>query len=575
MDSRTAAHALSQIAAYLELSGANSFKSRAYTGAARGLLALGADDLAPLLRSGELANVRGLGPATLSVVRDLVESGESRYLEQLRLATPEGLLEMLDVPGLTPARIHQIHETLNISTLEELEAAARDGRLTTLPKLGAKTAAKILEGIATSRARGSLRRYPHAVLEARPLLAAVQSHPAVSQAELAGEIRRHLDVVGSVDVAAACIGDPAGAAQSLTRVSGVESATGAGARVDIQFVDGARMKLWCTSPNSFGVALWQLTGSATHVAQVSERLQALGITIDGDILRDGTGAPIPTPREADVYAAAQLPVVPPELREGTGEVAAAAAGSLPTLLELPDIRGVLHCHTTDSDGKATVAEMANAARARGWSYIGITDHSQAAFYAGGLKRDAVLAQHDVIDALNATFTDFRILKGIEADILADGQLDYDDDLLDRFDFVVGSIHSRFSMDRRTMTARVLRAMDDPRLTVLAHPTGRLLLTREPYAIDLDAVLEKAAANHVAVELNADPHRLDLDWRYLHQAKMLGVTIEIGPDAHSTNGLDNVRIGVGIARKGWLERDDVLNARSADDVIAFARARHAA
>jgi len=574
MDSRTAAHALSQIAAYLELSGANSFKSRAYAGAARGLLALGADDLAPLLRAGELAHVRGLGPATLSVVRDLVETGESRYLEQLRVATPEGLLEMLDVPGLSPARIHQIHETLNISTLEELEAAALDGRLATLPKLGAKTAAKILQGIAAARARGSLRRYPHAVLEARPLLAAVQGHPDVTHAELAGEIRRHLDVVGSVDIAAACSADPANVAQSFTRLPGVKSANGAGARVEIQFVDGARLRLWCATPAAFGVTLWQLTGSAAHVAQIAQRLQTLGITIDDGVLHDHTGVPIPTPHEAEVYAAAQLPVVPPELREGTSEVAAAATGSLPSLLEPSDIRGVLHCHTTDSDGKATVAEMANAARARGWNYIGITDHSQAAFYAGGLKPDAVLAQAEEVDALNATFTDFRILKGIEADILADGQLDYDDALLDRFDFVIGSIHSRFSMDRTTMTNRVLRAMDDPRLTILAHPTGRLLLSREPYAIDLDAVLEKAAAKGVAVELNADPHRLDLDWRYLHQAKRLGVTIEIGPDAHSTNGLDNVRIGVGIARKGWLERGDVLNARSADDVIAFARARRA-
>ncbi|HEY4218969.1 MAG TPA: DNA polymerase/3'-5' exonuclease PolX [Gemmatimonadaceae bacterium] len=572
MDSRTAAHALSQIAAYLELSGANSFKCRAYAGAARGLQALGADDLAPLLHSGELANVRGLGPATLSVVRDLVESGESRYLEQLRLETPEGLLEMLDVPGLTPARIHQIYETLNISTLEELEAAALDGRLATLPKLGDKTAKKILQGIAAARTRGTLRRYPHALVEAQPLLAAVQSHPDVEHAELAGELRRHMDVVGSVDIAAACRDNPQAIAQSFTRLPGVRTCTGDGARVEIQFVDGARLNLWCVPPSAFGLALWQLTGSAEHVAQVTERLRAGGVTIDADTLRDRAGAAIPTPHEADVYAAAHLPLIPPELREGTDEVAVAANGALPTLLLPSDIRGVLHCHSTYSDGKATIAEMANAARARWWSYIGITDHSQAAFYAGGLKHDEVLAQHDEIDALNATFTDFRILKGIEADILADGQLDYDDTLLARFDFVVGSIHSRFSMDRSTMTARVLRAMDDPHLTILAHPTGRLLLTREPYAIDLDAVLEKAAAQRIAVELNADPHRLDLDWRYLHQAKKLGVVIEIGPDAHSTKGLDNTDIGVGIARKGWLEASDVLNTRSAGDVIAFARAR---
>jgi DNA polymerase (family 10) len=216
--------------------------------------------------------------------------------------------------------------------------------------------------------------------------------------------------------------------------------------------------------------------------------------------------------------------------------------------------------------------MARAAQARGWSYIGITDHSEAAFYAGGLSRDRVLAQHDEIDELNATLDDFRVLKGIEADILADGRLDYGDEFLDRFDFVVGSIHARFSMDGPAMTARVLRAFDDPRLTILAHPTGRLLLSRPPFPIDLDAVLEKAAAVGVAVELNADPKRLDLDWRHLRRAKALGVTIEIGPDAHSTHGLDVMEIGVGIARKAWLEPADILNAKSADDVVAFARAR---
>lgn len=560
MDSRTAAHALSQIAAYLELNGENSFKSRAYLGAAKGLLALGADDLAPLLQSGELAQVRGLGPATLAVVRDLVETGESRYLEQLRQATPEGLLEMLDVPGLTPARIHQIHETLNISTVEELEAAAQDGRLATIPKLGAKTAQKILNGIAASRERGTLRRYPQALAEAQGLLASVRSHPNVVRAELAGELRRHLDVVGSIDIVAACSADPAAVAQSFTRLSGVRASEGDANKVSIQFVDGARLKLWCVEPNEFGMAWWQMTGSDAHVEAVRERFAPDGMLDVSD--------------ENAVYAAARLPVIPPELREGTTEIDAAARGTLPTLLVSSDIRGVLHCHSTYSDGKATIAEMAKAARDRGWDYIGITDHSQAAFYAGGLKRDAVLAQHDEIDALNATFTDFRILKGIEADILADGALDYDDDLLDRFDFVVGSIHSRFSMTRDVMTARVLRALDDPHLTILAHPTGRLLLSREPYAIDIDAVLEKAAALRVAVELNADPHRLDLDWRHLHRAKAMGVTIEIGPDAHSTKGLDNMDIGVGIARKGWLEREDVLNARSADGVLAFAAARRA-
>ncbi len=239
-----------------------------------------------------------------------------------------------------------------------------------------------------------------------------------------------------------------------------------------------------------------------------------------------------------------------------------------------DIRGVLHCHSQYSDGQATIAEMAAAAKARGWSYLGISDHSESAFYAGGLSRDSLAAQHEEIDRVNETFDDFRVLKGIEADILADGRVDYDEALLERFDYVIASVHSRFGMDERAMTDRVLRALDCPHVTILGHPTGRLLLTREPYAIDMDAVLDKAAARGVAVELNADPHRLDIDWTLCRRAKELGVAVEIGPDAHSTHSLDNVEIGIGIARKGWLEPADVLNAGDVEAVLARAR-RHRA
>jgi DNA polymerase (family X) len=572
MDSRTAANVLSQIAAYLELKGENSFKRRAYAGAAQGLLALGADDLGPLYRSGELGRVRGLGPATLAVVRDLIETGESRYLEQLRESMPEGLLEMLDVPGLSPLKIHQIHEGLGIETLEELEAAAKDGRLATLPKFGPKTVAKLLRGIATAREHGTLRLYHHAYIEAQRLLASVANHPDVARAELAGGLRRRAEVVARVDIVAECRSNPVAVAQSFTRLAGIKSARGEGASVSIRFVDGAELELHCVDRDRFAVALWRATGSDTHVSAVTAALEANGVEVDDDRLRDSSGGFIPTPDERSIYSAAALAFVEPELREGLGEVDAARRRALPALLTLTDIRGVLHCHSHYSDGKASIGEMAQAAKERGWSYIGITDHSQAAFFAGGLSREAVRAQHDEIDELNATLDGFRVLKGIEADILADGRVDYGDELLDEFDFVVGSIHSRFSMDRTTMTDRVLRALDDPRLTILAHPTGRLLLSREPYALDVEAVLEKAASLGVAVELNADPHRLDLDWRHLQTAKRLGVTIEIGPDAHSARGLDNMEVGVGIARKGWLERADVLNARSADDVVAFARAR---
>jgi DNA polymerase (family 10) len=362
-------------------------------------------------------------------------------------------------------------------------------------------------------------------------------------------------------------------AASFARAGGVrEVRVGKAALLSLTYVDGTRLDLRCVEPDEFAVALWRSTGSDEHVSDVSATLAERGFAFEGHRLVDERHAQVPISDEAALYARAGLAFVPPELREGRGELAAAARGEVPALLQAADIRGVLHCHSTWSDGKATIAEMADAARERGWSYIGITDHSQSAFYAGGMSRERVLAQHDEIDALNASRSDVRVLKGIEADILADGALDYDDALLDRFDFVVGSVHSRFAMDRATMTARILRALDDPHLTILGHPTGRLLLSREAYAFDLDAVLEKAGAVGVAVELNADPKRLDLDWRELPRARAHGAMIEIGPDAHSQRGLDHMSTGIGIARKGGLTAADVLNARSADDVLAFARAR---
>ncbi len=575
MDPRTAAHVLTQIAASLELRGESRFKIRAYEQAARALVALDTDDLAALDRAGTLAGTRGIGPATLSVVRDLIATGESRYLAQLRADTPPGLLELLRVPGLATPKIRLLHTELGVDSVDALEAAVREGRLTTLKGFGPKTAARLLNGISLLRSSGTSKLYVRAVPEARALEAMVRAHPDVARAEVAGSVRRWRETVRDIDIVAACRRDPADVASSFARAPGVrEARTGDPASPSISFVDGARLDLFCVAEAEFVVALWRATGSAEHVSAVAARLGERGYTVDGNRILTERGALEPVSDEAGIYALAGLAFVPAEMREGRGEVDMAAAGRLPELITIDDIRGALHCHSDWSDGKASIAEMAEAARARGWSYIGITDHSESAFYAGGLSRDKIEMQHDEIDALNARLSGFRILKGIEADILASGDLDYGADLLDRFDFVVASVHARFSMDRAAMTNRVLRALDDPHLTVLGHPTGRLLLAREGYAIDMDAVLEKAAEQHVSVELNADPHRLDIDWRLLPRARALGIPIEIGPDAHSTRGLDTMQLGVGMARKGGLEAGDVLNARSADDVMAFARTRRA-
>jgi len=573
MDPRTVAHVLEQIGDLLELHGENRFKTAAYRNAARTLSGLQVDDIRPLVRSGEIATMKGIGPATLSVIQEMAETGDSSYHEQLSEDTPEGLVEMLRVPGLGTSKIHAIHEGLGIDTLHELEEAARDGRLAQLPRFGEKTAEKILKGIAYLRETSAFVLFPQAMAEARRLLAGVSAHAGVTRAEIAGSVRRRNEVIRDIDIVAACRDAPEQVAASFAHAPGVREAIGVGGRsITIRFVDGTLLDLHCVAPDEFAIALWRATGSAAHESAVRDRAESLGFSMVGDRLVDRTGKGVAIPDEERLYSVLGLPFVEPELREGRGEIDAAEADSLPSLITLRDIRGVLHCHSQYSDGKATIAEMATAARERGWEYLGISDHSQSAFYAGGLSSDAVRQQHAEIDRLNEELDDFRILKGIEADILADGTVDYDAGLLGSFDYVIASVHSRFGMERQAMTDRVLRALDDPHVAILGHPTGRLLLTREPYAIDVEAVIQRATGVGVAVELNADPHRLDIDWRYCQMAKELGCTIEIGPDAHSPGGLDNMEIGIGVARKGWLEASDVLNTGSADDVLLWARAR---
>ena len=575
MDSRSAAHVLNQIGRLLQLKGEQRFKAKAYQGAARALIALDTDDLGPLLRSGELADTPGIGPATLSVVRDLVETGESRYLNQLSEGMPSGMLDLMRVPGLNAQKIQLIHEELGVNTLDDLERVAQNGQLATLPKFGSKTAEKILRGIEIVRRDAHLQRFPAAIIQAHALATNVDRHPDVEHAEIAGSIRRHNELVADVDIVAECTTDPVKVAESFARSPGVREANEKAdepGSVHIRFVDGTHLDIHCVSKTEYPVALWRATGNSSHVEEMRELAKSRGFEIRGNALIGPNGKRLSLKDEDAFFRAMDLLPIPPEMREGMGEVQAAAQGTLPDLVVYEDLRGILHCHSDYSDGVATIEELAEGAIERGWDYIGISDHSESAFYARGLKRDRLLRQHEEIDEINARLENFRILKGIEADILADGRVDYDAEILETFDYVIGSIHSRFSMDGDAMTRRVLAALDDPHLTILAHPTGRLLLSREPYALDVEAVLEKAAAVGVSVELNADPHRLDLDWRYCRRAKELGVTIEIGPDAHSVPGLDNVHFGIGLARKAWLEAGEILNTRSADDVIAFARRR---
>ncbi len=572
MDKRAAAHLLDTIATYLELKGENPFKVRAFANAARAVETL-PGTLEEALASGALAEARGIGPATLEVVREYAGTGRATALEELRREVPPGLLEMRRISGLGAAKVRTLHAQLRITTLAELEAAARDGRLAALSGFGEKSAQKILRGIEFLRRTSGLALAHHAARWGEEIRLAVAALPGVAGVEVAGSVRRRAEVAHDADLVAGTALAPAELGrrlQAAVPALGVAEAPGG---LKLTREDGASADLYAVAPDRFAAALLWATGSAAHLERLAAHAADRGLTLGpGGLEQDGEG--VRCRDEAALYAALGLPFVPPELREGGDEVARAAAGTLPRLIERDDLAGggLVHCHSVYSDGANPIAELAAVARAAGYGYLGLTDHSAAAAYAGGLREDAVLRQHAEIEELNRGWPDFRILKGIEADILADGTLDYGAETLARFDFVIGSIHSRMDMDRATMTARVLRAMDDPHLTILGHPTGRLLLTRDPIALDLDAVLAKAVERGVAIEINGDPQRLDLDWRRCRGARDAGVMLSIGADAHSLPGLDNMDLGVAVARKGWLEKTDVLNTRNREGFLAFARSR---
>ncbi|HEU5259958.1 MAG TPA: PHP domain-containing protein [Gemmatimonadales bacterium] len=566
MDKQAVRHTLEQLAAFLEFKRESRFRVRAFQNAARAIAAY-PGDVAQAAATGALRRLKGVGPAPVEVVHELLATGRSSALDELREHVPPGLVEMLRIPGLGVSKVRQIHERLAIESLFELEDAASDGRLASLPHFGAKTAANVLKGIASLRQSAGLRLFHHALDEVDGVRRALSALGGVLRVEVAGAVRRRCEIIRELTLVVVHAGDGARAAlvKRLGAAPGVTEFAGKEGSVTVRFASGTVVDVFLTTPTGFGLCWIRATGSSAHVAELEARARATDVAL---------GPRSEFPDEASVYRALGLAWVPPELREGRGEIEAAANGSLPRMVEQSDLRGFLHCHSNYSDGTVTIAQWAAACREAAYEWVGITDHSQSAAYAGGLRREDVARQHAEIDSVNRDVGGIRVLKGVEADILADGTLDYGAEVLDRFDFVIGSIHSRFGMAEAEMTRRVLTAMDDPRLGILGHPTGRLLLQREPYAIDLEQILAKAALRGIAVEVNADPHRLDLDWRMLRRARELGVTVSIGADAHSTAGMTNVAVGVGIARKGWLEPPQVLNTRDADGFLALTRRRRA-
>src|SRR5574341_1896919 len=554
MDKPAVRQVLEQIASFLELKGESPSQVRAFQNAARAIAAF----------PGDLNEALPLG-VPLDVVQELLATGRSSALDELRELVPPGLVEMLRIPGLGVAKIRQIHESLGIESLTELDEAAADGRLARLPRFGSKTAENVRKGIALLRQSSEFRLYHHALDEAKAVQRALLGLAGVGAVEIAGSVRRRREVIRDLDfvVVQAAAGARDALVKRLGEAPGVIEFAGKEGAVTLRFASGTVVDVFLATPDTFGLAWLRATGSEAHLAQLETRARQRSVDL---------GAAARFPDEASVYRALGLAWIPPELREGCGEIAAAEAGALPQLVERRDLKGFLHCHTNYSDGTTTIADWAAACAAAGYEWVGVTDHSQAAPYAGGLAAADVPRQHAEIESVNRTTGGVRVLKGVEADILADGTLDYGPTVLDRFEFVIGSVHSRFGMSEAEMTQRVLRAMDDPHLTILGHPTGRLLLSRDPYAIDLDRIFAKAAERGIAVEVNADPHRLDLDWRAVRRAREVGVPISIGADAHSVSGMGNVEIGLGVARKGWLEAAGVLNARDAEGFLAHAR-RH--
>jgi DNA polymerase (family X) len=571
MDRIAAAHVLEQIASYLELKGENPFRVRAFRGAAKAVLSV-PRELSAALADGSLAATKGVGPATLGIIKELDQTGKASMLEELREEVPPGLIEMLGVSGLGVTRIRTIHEKLGIETLTELEEAARGGALAGLPGFGPKTSESVLRGIARLRRGQAFRLSHHAADEAAILREALERLHGVNRAIVAGEVRRRTEVVREVVVVLVTEGTPAELFRALGEMAGVDEVTGSDERqVTLRFASGTAARVIATPPANLGTVLVQATGSESHLQALAEHAASNGFTLNAAGLWRGREF-VPTPDEAALYEALGLAEIPPELREGGDEIARAGARTLPRLIDLGDLRGFLHCHTNYSDGNVTVEEMADACREAGYAYVGITDHSKTAAYAGGLTEADLARQWAEIDEVNAKRIGIRVLKGIESDILADGSLDYPDDVLAGFDFVIASVHSRFQLDSAGMTARVLRALDNPYLTILGHPTGRLLLSRDPYPLDLEQVFTRAGERGVAIEINADPHRLDLDWRMLRRARAAGAMISIGADAHNRAGIGYMAYGIGMARKGGLTPDEVLNARTAPEFLQFAQAR---
>ncbi|HYA37001.1 MAG TPA: DNA polymerase/3'-5' exonuclease PolX [Candidatus Methylomirabilis sp.] len=548
-----------EIADLLEIENANPFRVRAYRNAARQLQGMGVPAADMVAKSEDLTELPGIGDDLAAKIKEIVETGKCQFLEKLRKKTPPTITELLKMPGLGPKRVRTLYHELDVQTLPQLARAARDGRISELPGFGEKTERTILDAIAAHAAESKRFKLAVAAQYAEPLRKYLEKIPGVYRAMLAGSYRRCRETVGDLDILVTAT-DAVKVMDRFVAYDEVKDVMAKGStRSTVILKSGLQVDLRVVEKHCFGAALQYFTGSKTHNIEIRRLAQERQLKISEYGVFKGERR-IAGDTEESVYRAIGLPWIAPELRENRGEIEAARAGKLPKLVELADLKGDLHAHTKATDGHNTLSEMAEAARRHGLEYLAITEHSRRLTVAHGLDPQQLRKQMHEIDRLNEQLREITLLKGIEVDILEDGRLDLPDDVLAECDLVIGAVHSKFSLSRAKQTERILRAMEHPYFTLLAHPTGRLLETREPYDVDMLRIIRQARGRGCFLELNAHPERLDLLDVYCQMARDEGVLVAVSSDAHSTQDFDNLRYGVGQARRGWLEKKDILNTR---------------
>ncbi|MDQ2918477.1 MAG: DNA polymerase/3'-5' exonuclease PolX [Verrucomicrobiota bacterium] len=568
MDKAAIANTLEKIATLLELKNENVFKIRAYANAARSIETWGGN-VSDLQNPETLAKIPGIGKGIASVVQDLAEHERSEYFETLRAEYPADILELFSLPGLGAKKVKALYEQLKISSIAQLQEACESDRVAKLPGFGKTTQEKLCRAMADRVKHAGSFQLGQIAAEAETLQNDLRELDDSLHVCIAGSYRRRKEIVRDLDFIVATK-KPEVVSKFFLEHPLVESIIAQGTtKTSVRLHSGIQCDLRVVAPNEYPFALNYFTGSKEHNIVVRNRALQRGWTLNEYRLAPSPPDPAakrkretqPIPKiyeEADLYHSLGLDYIPPELRENCGEFDAAAEHRLPRLIEKESLRGTFHCHTTASDGRSSLEEMANATEELGLQYIGIADHSRSSIQARGLDEARLRVQMAQIKKLNAGRKDFRVFSGIECDILRDGSLDFPDEVLAQLDFVVASVHSAFTLSEAEMTKRVIRAISNPHITMLAHPTGRLLLKRDPYAIDIPAILEAAAATGTWIELNAAPKRLDLDWRWWPLAKEKGVKCVINPDAHAVDRLQELWFGIGAARKGWLTKEDVVN-----------------